>query len=200
METTYKTRDFPIPNDFQGSYAGRTDTIKTFHCDTHQSETSSAYIEGGYLITIHSEKAQLWSLQSALGFLIGIGNPMSNKDYMDYLNKIPEKVIDMLNLKFKEHGFADSNPLMFGVNNTMRLLPTNNGLFYLMFPDGTYELFSSLYDNPEFSDEFLSKHKVTMGNKVDTWLRKQFKFATEWKNKWKNVKSSLNKMHPNEKA
>ena len=46
--TTDQTKELPQPNDIRGSFAGRTNAIKTFFCDTHLSETCSDSAEGGY--------------------------------------------------------------------------------------------------------------------------------------------------------
>jgi hypothetical protein len=185
--------EYPTSEGFSGDFAGRTDSIKVFHCDTHLGRTGSTYASHSYTLTIHSDQRQLYSLQWATGFLIGIGNPISNPDYMSYLINFPPDVIAMLKENFKRYSFDAKNPLLFAVNNTMRLLPVKDGLFYICFPDNSYEISTLLYGNTAFSKEFLQGHEILMGTKIGRWLRKQFKFIEEVEKKWKNVRNSYKK-------
>jgi hypothetical protein len=162
--------------DFEGSYPGKTDAIKIFHCDVLSTWTTSASANGGYHLTIHSVKRQLYSLQWPGGMLIGIGDPVSNPDYMSYLVNFPLDAIAMLKKTFESCGFDSKNPLLFAVDNTIRLLPGNPGLFYLCLPDNSYEITTELYDNPAFSKEILKEHENQMGAKIGVWLKKRFNF------------------------
>jgi len=196
--TTDKTKELPQPLDIRGSFAGRTNAIKTFFCDTHLSETCSDSAEGGYLLTTHTVRRQLWSLQFATGFIIGIGDPFSNEQYVEYLSSFPAEVIEMLKKQSERYKFSSSNSLLFAVNNTMRLIPTKDGLFYLGFPDNSFEIISSLYNNPAFSDDVLRKHEHNMGEKIGKWLYGQFTFIEGVEQIWRNTRDYFIKILSND--
>jgi hypothetical protein len=199
MENTTDTpNELQQPAEIRGSYAGRTNAIKTFFCDTHLSETCSDSAEGGYLLTTHTVRRQLWSLQFPTGFIIGVGDPFSNEQYAEYLSSFPAEVIDMLKKQSERYKFSTSNALLFAVNNTMRLIPAKEGLFYLGFPDSSFEIISSLYDNPAFSDYVLRKHEHNMGGKIGKWLYGQFTFIEGVEKIWRNTRDYFIKILSND--
>lgn len=188
------------PNDISGSVVGKNSTITTFHCDTDGSETGTYYTPSNrrYLLTVHSAKRMLWSLQWPTGFIFGIGDAFVNEHYKEYLSDFPPEVIQLLKKWFEHFNFMSDSPLLFGINNTTRLFTFKDGLFYLCFPDKSYEIISTLYDNPGISDDVLDKHEGIMGNKLGKWLKAQFAFFATVDERWRNFYKSLNKTTSND--
>ncbi len=178
METTNKT---PNPaNAKRTSVINVPGFIKTFNCDSDLNDgDDEGFARSGHLVTIHSLKRELWSLQSSTGFIIGVGNPLhSNKEYAEYLNNIPCDIASMLEDMFKHFGFSDSKPLLFNLKNTIRLIPfkKDQDLFYLYFPDDSVEIISS---NPVPEDRAPYKYDIEPGKRINAWLHNQFSFTEE---------------------
>jgi hypothetical protein len=191
MEDTTKELD----HKFSGTTTGKNTTIKTFSSDIDHSECGvfHASFDKRYMLTIHTVKRELWSLSWPSGFITGIGNVFSNREYATFLSSFPKEVIDLLKEKFEEYRFSSSNCLLFGINNTMRLLPYKESLNYLCFPDDSYELISSLHDNSAISDAVLVKHQETIGTIIGKWLREQFAFFALVELRRKNARNTIKK-------
>lgn len=164
---------------FAGDYVGLTTLIKTFHCDTHLSFVSASSEVPGYYFTLHSLKRELWSLQSKQGVLVGIGNVFNVEQYEEHLKTYPRQVRLLLLVEFGKNSFKCTEPLMFMVNNTMRLIPTKNGLFHLITPDNSVQVMTNPYVKPStFSTSFLKQFVTNLGERMDIWLKAQFQFIT----------------------
>jgi hypothetical protein len=187
METTNKT---PNPaKQKRITVINVPDFIKTFNCDSDLIDgDDKGFARSGHLVTIHSLKRELWSLQSSTGFIIGVGNPLhSNKEYAEYLNNIPCDIASMLEDMFKHFGFSDSKPLLFNLKNTIRLIPfkKDQDLFYLYFPDDSVEIISS---NPVPEDRAPYKYDIEPGKRINAWLHNQFSFTEGEKKRVENSK------------
>jgi len=193
MKQTNRNLQTMEQNHFSGSYVGYNKSIKTFHCDTHLSACYSFSFEGGVLFSIHSVKRNLWSLQSPLGYLIGIGNPFSNINYTDYLCDFSYEVLDRLKEEFEKYEFSTSNPIMFGINGACRVVKCKDGLYYLYFPDGTYEV-SQINDPPTFTNYQMCNHKSYIGDKIIRWVRSQLKYIAGIEKRWMNSREADEKL------
>ena len=144
-------------NNFKGNYAVKNNSIKVFRQDLIYGECSTETIGEGYLITIHTNKREIWSLQSMLGYIVGVGNPFSNAGYSDYLfGEYPVEVTDKLKRRFEQHEFSSDNPLMFALENTCRVIKGKEGSLYVCFPDSkktTQFLFGLLTEKNSLSNQ-----------------------------------------------
>lgn len=169
-----------IEKPFAGDYAGLTTLIRTFHCDTNNSFVSASNEVPGYYFTLHSQKRELWSLQSKHGVLVGMGNIFNVEQYEEHLKTYPKEVRLLLLVEFGKNKFKSDEPLLFAVNNTLRLLPAKNGLFHLITPDNSVQVMTNPYIEPStFGPVFLKQFVAGIGERVDKWLREQFQFIND---------------------
>jgi len=173
-------------NNFKGNYAVKNNSIKVFRQDLIYGECSTETIGEGYLITIHTNKRGLWSLQSMLGNIVGVGNPFSNEDYSDYLyGEYPAEVTDRLKRRFEEYGFSSDNPLLFGLNNTCRVIKCKEGSLFVCFPDNT----CMIYDSGDVAEEIALSDGKFYNDKIGKWLRNQLDFIHKVEERWKKILS-----------
>ena len=171
-------------NPFKGNYAVVNNNIKVFRQDLIYGECSTETIPEGYLITIHTNKRQLWSIQYLEGYLIGVGNPFSNQDYAEYLNsEFPDEVRNRLQEIFEEHGFSTDNALLFGLNNTSRVIKCKDGGLYVCFPDNT----CMIYDNGDVAEEIALADTNLHTHKISNWLRGQLGFIHSIKERFRRI-------------
>lgn len=176
---------------FGGSFAGLTGLIKTFHVDTNQSFVSSSNVVPGYYFTLHSRKRELWSLQSAREVLVGIGSPFDVQAYDEYIKTYPRIVRLLLLAEFSKNGFHCTEPLLFSVNNTMRLLPAKEGTYHLVMPDNSVQVMTDPYSkHSSFGKDFFTKLGTDLGERTERWLRDQFKFIRDKKQQFINTQKN----------
>lgn len=171
-------------NPFKGNYTRTNNSLKVFRHDLIYGECSTETMPGGYLFTIHADKRQLFSIQYVHGYLIGVGNPFSNQEYAEYLiGEFPREVIDKIQKRFEEHKFSTDNPLMFGLNNTSRVIKCKDGGLYVCFPDNS----CVIYDNGEVAEEIALGDAQRHSNKIGNWLRNQLAYIHKGEEHWKKV-------------
>jgi hypothetical protein len=159
-----------VPNDFPGRAVGSSQVIKMFRKEPKEG-FSIEDRKGSFLFILHNNKRGLWSLESPAGLLIGVGNPFPIPDYLSYIQTFPAEVIAML----KDHLAKCESPgeaLMFAVNNSFRVLPKDDGMSYLYFPDNTFFLLSDNIYNV-LPAKVLVQNDNYWGYKISRWVRNQ---------------------------
>lgn len=135
-----------LPNDFPGNSYGYRQPLKVFRCDINYGACSTRRWNE-FILTVHTDKRGLFSLESPSGMLIGVGDVLTVQEYVQYLQTFPKEVQIMMKEMFYEYGFSQCNALLFAVNNTFRMLPSGEGLYRLYFPDNSWQDISGdMYD------------------------------------------------------
>ena len=164
-----------LPNDFPGHEYGQSQVVKVFTEDLNRGECAIRRCEtdaGTFVLTLHSSKKQLFTLESTSGLLVGTGDVLSVDWYVRYLQTFPEQVIKMMHDLFEEYKFSENIALLFAVNGTFRVLPKGDGMSYLYFPDNTYFLVSdNIYD--VLPSKVLVQNDNYWGFKISQWVRSQ---------------------------
>ncbi|MGP8214262.1 MAG: hypothetical protein ACLQQ4_01730 [Bacteroidia bacterium] len=164
------------------------DTIELTQCDIEHQGESAMYEKDGWLITIISDKEDLWKIETPDGALItAIGNILSHKGYNDELFHISngnELLLEWMGTIVKKHGLTKRAPLMFYIKGTTRLISNGSGLWRLCLPDGTYTAGSGdLFRDGAF-DEVREKNISQYSEKFIDVLKRRF--AALYKNSYPN--------------
>ncbi len=118
------------------------DTIELTQWDLEHPGESAMYEKDRWLITVISDKEDLWKIETPDGALImAIGNILDHKGYNDELFHISygnELLLEWMDTIIKKHGLTKRAPLMFYIKGTTRLISNGSGLWRLCLPDGTY--------------------------------------------------------------
>jgi len=118
------------------------DTIELTQWGLRHPGDSAMYEKDGWLLTVISDKVDLWKIETPDGVLImAIGNILSHKGYNDELFHISsgnELLLEWMSTIVEKHGMVKRAPLMFYVKGTTRLISNGSGLWKLCLPDGTY--------------------------------------------------------------
>jgi hypothetical protein len=159
-----------MPNDFPGRAVGPSQVIKMFKKEPKKGFSIEDQ-KGSYVFILHNNIRGLWSVESPAGLLIGVGDPFPIPDYLKYIQTFPTEVVAMLKDHLANCEFT-GEALMFGVNNTFRVLPKGDGMSYLYFPDNTYFMLSdNIYD--VLPTKVLMKNDNYWGFKISHWVRSQ---------------------------
>jgi len=118
------------------------DTIELTQWGLRHPGETAIYEKDGWLLTVISDKVDLWKIETPDGALImAIGNILNHKGYNDELFHITfgnELLLEWMGGIVEKHGMVKRSPLMFYIKGTTRLLSNGSGLWKLCLPDGTY--------------------------------------------------------------
>jgi hypothetical protein len=118
------------------------DTIELTQWGLRHPGETAIYEKDGWLLTVISDKVDLWKIETPDGALIiAIGNILSHIGYNDELFHISrgnELLLEWMGGIVKKHGITKRSPLMFYVKGTTRLLCDGNGLWRLCLPNSSF--------------------------------------------------------------
>ncbi|HTA82288.1 MAG TPA: hypothetical protein VK783_05130 [Bacteroidia bacterium] len=162
-----------LPNDFPGHEYGDSQVIKVFTEDLNRGACAIRRCEtsvGTFVLTLHTSKKQLFTLEGPLCMLIGTGNVLSVDWYIRYLQTFPDEVRHMMHDLFEEYRLTDNGANMFAINNTFRILPAGEGFVNIYFPDNSsFMVSNNIYD--VLPTNVLIKNDNYWGFKISHWIR-----------------------------
>jgi hypothetical protein len=167
-----KDKDFKaLPNDFPGNEHGYSEVIKVFRDDLNRGACATRRW-GEFVLTLHTSKRGLSTLESPAGLLVCVGNVLSVDAYVRYLQTFPDEVRHMMGVLFDEYRLSDCNALMFAVNNTFRVLPAGDDFSNIYFPNNSFFLVSNnTFD--VMPGDVLEKNDRLWGYRLSRWVRRQ---------------------------